>query len=272
MGEIQEESAVVIPKKLTPGEISASVEKIRKRYDEYITKYFRPRSLRRAFEERYMAALNAKVDISSFLIAEISAVEELIEREEQRVMQNPVRQAAKEKEPSFADRVLEENRARISAYRDLAFHPDAGEEVRRLAGALTDFEQTTWPDIGSALQETMYAPSSSEMLALDSELRILAASGRDEVPAGLSRLVTELGRFPRSYPSIDREEKEYILGAAFFLNDLSGILSRVTRVYTDLPEASKTTLGAAAARVAGLVADFRLKDLKRQRRGARAEG
>jgi hypothetical protein len=263
--------SVVIPKKLTPGEISASVEKIRKRYDEYITKYFRPRSLRHAFEKRYVAALKAKVDVSSFLLAEISAVEELIDREEKRIERGPVR-TTEEKEESFADRVLEENRARINNHRDLKFHPDAGEEVRRLAGALTDFEQKTWVDIGIALQETMYAPNSSEMLALDSQLRSLASSSRDEVPSGLTRLVTELGKFPRNYPTIDREEKAYILEAAFFLNDLLSILGRVDRVYTDMPEEQKKVLENATSRVAALISDFRLKDLKRQRRGSRPEG
>ncbi|HYW84861.1 MAG TPA: hypothetical protein VFB30_16475, partial [Spirochaetia bacterium] len=67
-------------KKLTPGEISSSMEKIRKRYDEYISKFFKPRSLREAFENRYMKALRTGIDISSFLIAEISAIEELIAR------------------------------------------------------------------------------------------------------------------------------------------------------------------------------------------------
>jgi len=262
---------VVIPKKLTPGEISASVEKIRKRYDEYITKYFRPRSLRAAFEKRYMAALRAKVDVSSFLLAEISAVEELIEREEQKIQRGPV-ESPKEKEPSFADRVLEENQARISDYRDFIFHPDADEEVRRLAGALTDFEEKTWADIGMALQETMYAPNSSEMIALDSQLRGLAASTRDEVPAGLNRLVAELRKFPRNYAVIDREQKDYILDAAFFLNDLLAILGRVSRVYTDMPDDQKVVLENGSALVSALVADFRLKDLKRQRRGTRSDG
>ena len=92
-----------------------------------------------------------------------------------------------------------------------------------------------------ALQETMYAPNSSEMIALDSQLRGLAASARDEVPSGLSRLVGELRKFPRNYPLIDREEKDYILDAAFFLNDLLAILGRVSRVYTDMPGRSKTS-------------------------------
>ncbi len=136
----------MVSRKLTPGEISSTVEKIRKKYDDYIIKYFKPRSLRDAFETRYIKALRAGVDVSSFLLAEISAIEELTSREEQRIQAGPARPPA-EKEPSFADRVLEENRKTISQYADIPFHNDAGEEVRRLVGALTGLLRDRWGDL-----------------------------------------------------------------------------------------------------------------------------
>jgi hypothetical protein len=260
----------VAARKLTPGEISSSVEKIRARYDEYITKFFKPKSLREAFESRYIKALRAGVDVSSFLLAEISAIEELKEREEQRVMAGPAREAAS-RAPSFADKVLEENRKRIARYPDIGFHNDAGEEVRRLLGALSDLERDRWHSLSSALRDTMYSMNSSEMLALDSQLRFMASINREETPQFLSRLVTELGKFPRNYSSIDREEKEYVLEAAFFLNELFMILERVKRVYTDMGAESKRILDDTLAYVWGVISDFRLKDFKRKRRWDREE-
>lgn len=253
------------PKKLTPGEITSSVEKIRRKYDEYIYKYFKSSSLRKAFEGRYLKALQSKVDVSSFLLAEISAIQELIAREEEKIRIGPVQPP--EKQPSFADRVLEENRARISGYPDIAFHADAGEEVRRLVGALTDLSRDRWQDLGSALVDTMYAMSSSEMLALDSQLRSLSSSSGEEAPQALNRLVAELRRFPRSYSSIDREEKDYILGAAFFLHDLTVVLKRVMQVYTEISAAKRKVVEDTVAHVGVIISDFRLKDLKRKRRG-----
>ena len=258
-------------KKLTPGEISSSMEKIRKRYDEYISKFFKHRSLREAFERRYMKALRAGIDISSFLIAEISAIEELITREEQRVMAGPPRAGA-EKEPSFADKVLEENRKRIERYPDVQFHNDAGEEVRRLVGALSKLEKDHWPELTRALRDTMYAMNSAEMLALDSQLRFLASSNREEIPPFLSRLVSQLGKFPRNYAAIDREEKEYLLEAGFFLNDLLTVLERVQRVYTEMGAAERKTLEEKRAIVGEIINDFRLKDFKRRQRWDREEG
>ncbi|MGA2639495.1 MAG: hypothetical protein ABSG21_01175 [Spirochaetia bacterium] len=258
------------PRKLTPGEITSGVEKIRRKYDEYISKYFRPKTLRAAFEARYVRALQDKVDISSFLLAEISAIQELISREEQRVQLGPVRPA--EKKPSFADKVLEENIARIAKYRDVVFHPDAGEEVRRLAGALSELGGERWQDLGLALQDTMYAMSSPEMLSLDSQLRHLASPDGRETPQSLSRLVVELRKFPRNYQAIDREEKDYVLEAAFFLHDLFAVLERMKRVYTEMPADRRRAVEDSLAHVWGIISDFRLKDFKRKRRGDRREG
>lgn len=257
-------------RKLTPGEISSTVEKIRKRYDDYITKFFKPRSLRDAFERRYVEALRSGIDVSSFLLAEISAIEELTNREEQKVVQGPPKEAP-EKEPSFADKVLEENRKRIAGYPEVLFHSDASEEVRRLVGALSDLESGRWPELSTALRDTMYAMNSSEMLALDSQLRYLASTSREETPAFLNRLVSQLKKFPRNFPAIEREEKEYILEAAFFLNDLFMVLERVKRVYTEMAEEDAKTVDETIAHVWGIISDFRLKDLKRKRRWDRAE-
>lgn len=251
-------------KKLTPGEISASVEKIRKTYDDYVTKFFKPRSLRQAFETRYLEALRAKVDISSFLLAEISAIRELVEREEQRVQLGPVRPTV-EKGPGIADKILEENRARIAKYPDLAFNPDAGEEVRRMAGALSDLAAGMWRDLGYALENTMYAMSSSEMLALDSQLRSLSSADQEELPQFLSRLMIELRKFPRTYAAIEREEKDYLLQASFFLHDLFTVLERVGQVYTEMPTERRNVVENARERTWAIICDFRLKDLKRSR-------
>lgn len=257
----------MIPRKLTPGEITAVVEKIRKKYDEYVSKYFKPKSLCEAFEERYLRSLRTAVDISSFLRAEIGAIEELIRREEERIVRPP----PGEPRASIADKVIEENRERIAKYRDAAFHPDAGEEARRLLGALQQVADAYWPSLTSALRETSSNMNSLEMLNLDSQLRYLSAPGRDGVPPFLVRYVGQLKRFPRNYAAIDREDKEFILESAFFLNDLVSILERVRRVYKDLKPAAKQSLAAIVEFTWSVIVDFRLKDLKRRRPWTAAE-
>jgi hypothetical protein len=252
-------------RKLTPGEITNVVEKIRRKYDEYVSKFFRPRSLRESFEGRYIRALRAKLDISSFLIAEIGAIEELIKREEDRILLGPVKVEG-ERAPDIADKILEENRKRIEKYEDVPFHKDASEEVRRLLGALDGLAQESWPELAGALRNTGYSMNSLDMLNLDSQLRYLSSPDRDEVPQFLIRLVAQLRKFPRNYSAIEREEKEYILEAAFFLNDLFSIIERVKRVYTDLSAEEKRALDSVLLYVWGVISDFRLKDFKRKKK------
>ena len=252
-------------RKLTPGEISSSVEKIRKRYDEYISKFFKPKSLREAFEARYIKALRGGIDVSSFLLAEISAIEELIHREEQRVL------PARPGRPRQRNRALRTRclRRTTSGSRSIPRCPSTTTRGRRCAGwpALSvSCSRTHWPDLSAALHDTMYAMSSSEMLSLDSQLRYLAPSNREETPQFLSRLMAQLRKFPRNYPSIEREEKEYILEAAFFLNELFTVLERVKRVYTEMREEHKKKVDETMAYVWAAISDFRLKDFKRKKR------
>lgn len=249
--------------KLSPEEISRVVAKIRRRYQEYIYKYFKPKTVLFAFEERYMEALQRRTDVSTFLLAEISAVDELIKREEAKIAAGPVPD-----ERSVGDRVeriLEEQRERVRKYPDVPIHATANEEIRRLVGAMSTLEAEHWPRLSGCLRDTTYSRSSLTMTNLESRLRYLASLGTDGVPGALSRYLYHLNRFPRDYPAIDREEKEYILESAFFLHDLNDILERVVLNYPRLDEARKRGLQGVQQFVQGVILDFRVKDLKRQK-------
>lgn len=251
--------------KLTPEEIRKTVEKIRKRYDEYIFKFFKPKPLKYAFEDRYIEAIKSGSDISSFLMAEISAVEELISREEERVASGQAQPAQKESVSQKIDRIVEENLAKIRKYPDTAFHPIASEELRRLFGALSELEQKHWERLAYFLRDTAYYRSSLTMMNLESQLRYLAGRASDGVPSGLSRYLYQINRFPRNYLAIDREEKEYILESAFFLHDLNEILERVNVNYPQLDQNSREGLQETQEHILGIIRDFRLKDFKRKK-------
>ena len=250
--------------KLTPHEISRAVEKIRRRYDEYIYKYFKPRTIKNAFEDRYIEAIKASTDISNFLMAEISAVEELIRREEERVGSGHPEEPAPESVTERVERMVEENLARMRKYPEVPFHPVASEELRRLLGAMCRLEEKHWGRLAPCLRHTASCRSSLTMLNLEGKLRHLAARGSDGVPSGLSRYMYHANRFPRNYLAIDREEKEYILESAFLLHDLGEILERVDANYPQLEEGSRSGLREIQAFIQGIIRDFRLKEFKRK--------
>ncbi len=250
--------------KLTPHEISRAVEKIRRRYDEYVYKYFKPRTIKNAFEDRYVEAIKASTDISNFLMAEISAVEELIRREEERVGSGQAEEPAPESVTERVERMVEENLARMRKYPEVPFHPVASEELRRLLGAMCRLEEKHWEVMTTCLRNTAYYRSSLTMLNLEGKLRHLAARGSDGVPSGLSRYLYHANRFPRDYLAIDRQEKEYILESAFLLHDLGEILERVDANYPQLEEGSRSGLREIQAFIQGIIRDFRLKEFKRK--------
>ena len=69
-------------KKLTHDEIKKVLSKIRQKYEILISDYNKSSTILENFEDRYISALQNKMDLSVFLLAEIEAVEELINKEE----------------------------------------------------------------------------------------------------------------------------------------------------------------------------------------------
>jgi hypothetical protein len=251
--------------KLTPEEITKVVAKIRSRYDEYIYKFFKPKTVKFAFEERYAEVLQKRMDISTFLMAEIEAVQELIKREEARIAAGPAAEETKESLADRVERIYQQNLDKIRKYPDIAIHPTANEEVRRLVGALNKLDNEYWPQLARVLRNTAYAHGSMTMTHIESQLRYLGSLGIDRVPGALSRYLYHLNRFPRDYPAIDREEKEYILESAFFLHDLREILERVLANYPRLTDEQKKVLREIEQFIRGMIEDFRVKELKRQK-------
>ena len=248
--------------KLTPEEITLAVKKIRRRYDDYVFKFFKSKTLKFAFEDRYRHVLRQGADISTFLMAEISAIEELIEREEQRVVAGEQAAEAKESFSAKVDKVLEQQRQMIRKYPDITFHRDADEEPRRLLGALCDLEQRHWDSLMRVLRDTAYSRTSLVSSNLENRLRYLAVLDSDRVSSGLSRYLYHLNRFPRDYHAIDREAKDYILESAFFLHELNDLMLRVQSNYPQLGEKQRKRLDEIQSYVRGMIQDFRLKEFK----------
>ncbi len=251
-------------KKLTPLEIKETVEKIRKKYDEYVFKYFKAQRHKSNFEKRYVDALKAGVDISTFLLAEISAIEELVKREESKVMEKTPARPAPAGQP-FVDQILEENRRRIAKYPDLPVHPDAREEVRKLYGALHRLEQEYWPPLYSILRTISSSLNTKITIALETQLHTLGGNSRGGVPARLERYLANLTRFPRDYALLEKEEKDYILESAFFLHELDEMLESATQKHGPvLHDAERKQLTKTLDYIRDVIADFRLKDLKKK--------
>jgi len=250
--------------KLSRAEVEHAIEKILKKYDEYIYRFFKSPRLKTAFEERYFSAVRNGLDLSRFLAIEIGVIEELIKKEEENLQRQPPARSDGAPKKDFADRVLEKLRERIEKYPDVRVHKDANPEIRRLVGALTQLDRDYLPELHDALKNTNYSFNSQVMLNLDSQVRSLCGSSSEPVPQRLTRYVTLLNVFPRDYKAIDREEKAFILESSFFLHDLLDILVQVRSDYGTLGERERRKLDTVVGRVEMIIEDFRLRDFKRR--------
>jgi hypothetical protein len=126
-------------------DIDRAIEKLKNLYGKYADQYS-PRIFNLdGFENRYRDALKNKVNLNAFLHAEILAFEELKRRVEQKVaMKNKPEAPAEPSYGEIADRIIEQNLARVRKYSRIDFHPDAEEEATFLLGAVTDFYYSVW--------------------------------------------------------------------------------------------------------------------------------
>jgi hypothetical protein len=250
-------------RKLSPEEISEVVAKIRSKYQFYCRTFFKSSRLKDEFENRYVMTLKKGYDISNFLLAEISVIEELIRKEEDRIAQS--KPNTEKKHNNFADRIVQGNLERIKKYPKIRIHNDANEEIKHLSGALNEMYETQLPVLHGIIRHIEGNLNLKALENQESRLRVLAYGGKTLIPAQLSRYFAYLNRFPRDYRAIEWEEKEYILESAFLLHDMFDTLSIILETTPTIPQKEQKQLMDIIAYIKGLIEDFRLKEFKRKR-------
>lgn len=243
--------------RLSPKEIEKALERIRRAYDDYIISYMAPIDEKSAFEDRYITALHARVDLTRFIKEEIGHLEGLKQKgeiEKAQRLRNPT--TAKAKPRSFADRVMEELEKKIAHYPEIHFHDDASPEVMKLYGAMRELDSLHWAVLAGFIRKVH---SSTVSYNLENRLLRMTTIGEDNVPPELERYLFLLKQKGRYASELFRESQECIKRAAFFLHDLRIILVECReRGLTDDKDVDE-----AICYVENLIADFRLKDLKR---------
>lgn len=116
---------------LSSEEINRLLIKLRERYSEYAGRYSPSWFNIEAFEDRYIMAVQNRMNLEGFILAEISNFEKIREKYE-----------SKKKKGEFTsrvERIMEENIKRIRKYPEIEFHPMAGVEIKHFYGALSEF-------------------------------------------------------------------------------------------------------------------------------------
>lgn len=242
--------------KLTPKEVEAALSRIRNTYDDYIITYMTPIDEKSAFEDRYIDALHARVDLTRFINDEIKHLQTLISagEEDKARKARRVRKSSKPKK-SFADKVLEELEKQIETYPEIEIHDDASPEVKKLYGALKELDNTYWANLAGFIRNVH---SSTISYNLENRLLRMTTVGGDAVPPELDRYLFLLNQKGKYSSELFRESQECIKRASFFLHDLRRILLECQdRGLMD------EKVEIAYNYVENIIRDFRLKDLKR---------
>jgi hypothetical protein len=250
-------------KKLSAQEISEVIAKIRSKYDYYCKSFYKPSRLKQEFENRYRDALKKGYDVSNFLLAEISAIEELIKKAEDKIAHSTPAEK-KQSKKNFADKIIQENKKKIEKYPKVFLHKDASEEIKHLVGALKKIYDIHIPELHSILRKLEVNPNFKYMEIYESRLRTLADIGKGPAPAQLTRYYAYLNKFPRDYRAIDWEEKQYILESSFLLHDIHTTLIQILDETSELSQNFMDNIRYIADYIFGIIEDFRLKDLKRK--------
>ena len=242
--------------KLSPKEIEAALARIRQKYDDHIISYMTDTSEKSAFEDRYVMALHARVDLTRFVQEEILHLRQWEKKIQEDALKTPVGKGQpKKKQKSFADKIMDELQERIAPYPDLKFDDDASLEVRKLYGALGVLYKDHWNELSGFLRKFH---SSELSYNLENRLLRMTVMGADDVPPELERykfLLTQRGKYTTE---LFREAQESIKRASFFLHDLR-ILLQECRERGILNE----NVENAYKYVDNIIQDFRLKDLKK---------
>lgn len=267
---------------MSPVEVESAIEKIRKRYDDYMVRYMQNRRARDAFEQRYFDARKARVGLDRFIIDEmkwIRRLEEEAEKKEDAITRknsgenlqgksgsgggNGSDPMTTQRKEGYADRVLAELRRKIEHYSSAGLEAEEVFEVDKLYGAIEHFERNYWPKIDRIYRKVYPSRYSGPRIILENRLFELAEPSVGRFPQRLQNLVSLLDRFPRNYREIEWESKQCILGASFFLHSIEEELGKL-RNEGMLPNADLETVEKSCEFVHTVIEDFRLTDLKEQ--------
>jgi len=256
-------------KKLSHIEVEAAVNGIRKKYNDLIVEYMKPKVIKNSFEDRYIGALRARVDMGNFIYTEIQVVSNLVKIEKEKLLQIEIKKnnrlkASKtinDNNKSIADRVFDANRDKIRKYQGIGLDDSDAFEINKLYGAIKFFEVNYWPLVEKILRRIYPSRYTGPRVSLENRLFEITITGPDGFPPGLIKLRTMLNRSPRGYSSLERETQRCILDVSFLLHDINDELP-VILAEEILIKDEKEPLEETIEYVHTVLEDFRLMDLK----------
>jgi hypothetical protein len=242
-------------------DIDAAVKKLKSLYRKYAEVYGGKLFDLEKFEERYRDALVRKIDLASFVGAEIDVFERLKKRVETK---QPAR-AGRESGPTYsdiADRIIEENLEKIRKYRAIDFHPDAEEESKYLLGAVTDFYYDCWNEIRQLLKPCGIRDLNDTIRRVEEDFYYFVTPARGSYSRAVDDYTIVLAR--KNARDSERASYGFIKKGALLLNNCHKVVRDGINCLSANPQyrSQVKTLESQGARLSRLIEDFRLADIR----------
>lgn len=247
-----------MPSSLTPQEIDKALGRIRAEYDHLIVHFTKTAEPKRKFEDRYAQALRNRLDLTTFLGAEMHVVRTLVERARDEATQLPkVDKPAPSRKMSYADKVVEQLRARIKDYPSLGLpdHPEKSPDVDKLYGTLRWFRRELWDVLYPVFLSKCASPA---LFVADTDLGALTLQG-DRWPKEVETYWALLNG-TAELSQVARAQNRCLLQGAQLLVRIKRILDAAV-VEKSLTPLERDHVKRAQAFCDRVLADFRLKEL-----------
>lgn len=224
-------------KNLSQSEINMVLEKIRTKYQKLIDLYKKNPALLEGFQQRYITALKMRKNLSVFLLAEIQAVEELLKLEEEK-RNDAIKKRNQKQQPSFVDRVMQENQRRYQSYPKIVLSDESEEEINYLSGAVRQYLNIYFPVV-MIIEKRAAGTALQRKFASHYDDLIMHIGYDGEVPVARHYLDTLVASNDDSH--IMFEYQRLIQNFGFLLNSSFDLLKRLANELSASKE-SKTLL------------------------------
>jgi len=212
-------------------EINDVLKKIRSKYDLLFRSYKKSRVLSEMFEERYQNAIKTRMDMMTFLKAEIDVVDEILEKEEERKKEAD-KQKEEEKllekkrtevELSIAEQLQQEYREKILKYPPAQMSIELDEELDRFIGSMRDFLNSYLPALTYIYREKAHTLEGETINVIYDKI-VLQYDYKGDAPIA-RRLITAYKQTDSK--RIDMERSFVMKETAFLFNELMDELQEI---------------------------------------------
>jgi len=206
------------------------LEQLREKYKKLAEEYSPNMFNILKFEDRYTEALKHRIDIESFLKAEVEALDKIVKD-----LRQPKKEKMSDKPDSFTKKVekmLEEFDERIKIYPYEDFHPKADEDIKYLYGGLKLFYKNIYYNL-----ETIYSIKNvGTSIAKDFTKfsRYIEYTAR-ESSGNVSKRISDYMIKLRNYndKDIEKDYRNFLIDTGSYFNDLKSFLQNTISVLND---------------------------------------